>query len=1299
MASLDSTRSGALPVETRQAGGVPGPQPRRGPTHTTMQGGHPCPTKARNRGPRVKHRSTGTQEMKEVEKSPQLINILQWNAEGIFGKKDPLKARLDNDKIAIACIQETHLNEDKRFGIRGYQTFRMDRKGHKGGVIILVKNDIPAKEIQVKTERPEGSDNVQAEIHGVNITLNQTNIKVYNVYCPDNKNLSLQAMDIPTDNCLVIGDFNSHSTSWGYEENDTRGDEVEDWQSETSMVLINDPEDPPTFYSRRWMTTTTPDLAFASGNLAGKTKRKVLSQLGGSDHRPVLLSIALEYKPKDERTFPRWNYKKANWENFQRLTDELCRKLKTNHRNINHQVKRFNDCIIKAAEQSIPRGARKNYRPYWTKELQELEDDVEMARTEAELHPTVQNNIALKASAAKCKKTYIQAARTSWRQKTSELNMDREGKKLWNLVRAMNDEERQRTPIFIEKNQEMMSGWRAANCFIEDYEQTSNIDVPDDRRQQVHQEMKNLHNEEDVPDYMEKPFSINELQNALADLKNNKSPGPDKITNDMIKHLGEKAKTTLLAIFNNSWKTGQAPQIWRKANMVPIHKKGKDKSKTSSYRPISLTSCIGKVLERMINTRLTWHLETNGIITNEQAGFRPNRSTEDQAAYIAQSIEDGFQAKQHTLAVWIDMEKAFDKVWKDGLRLKLQKSGVSGCMYRWISQYLDNRKARVQMNGFYSRKKTLREGVPQGGVLSPTLFLVFINDIMQDLPFRVQGAMYADDLVLWRSEHNILVARNRLQEALDILSRWTKTWMVKLNPTKTTYTVFSLSTSAQTVMLRINEQTLQQEPNPTYLGVTFDKRLTWKAHIEKAEKKAKARLSIMRKLAGSAWGADMQTLKRTYTGNVRPALEYGMAAWGTVANTHFERLKKVQNQATRVMTGAIKSTPVNIIESTTGVQPLEDRRDTKILTQAAKFRRMPSHPMNDRIGKPTPTRLKRISFVRQAKQTLEQHGDLQNHVPKELPASLAVPPWEIHTVPEINLGVPGVNTKNSQTDLERRVLASTHIETSYPLDTWTRVFTDGSAEDAVKNGGAGIYVQFSKDEEEKVHLPTGFFSTNYKAEAMALEEAAKLLRNDPRTNKNVVFLTDALSVLQALKNNRDKDLNSLSMTMEALRRTHNVELQWVPAHCGLSGNETADLLAKQGARGEQLDKTTTYNEEKTIIKACQKTKWRKQHPNHNKEDPYYKLNRHEQVIIFRLRTNHNRLKHHLHKTFRIGNTDQCPCGDGAQTAQHVLQSCRFYKDLREKTWPSPTLETQKLYGCLEALQCTAAFIVGTGLAI
>ena len=152
------------------------------------------------------------------------------------------------------------------------------------------------------------------------------------------------------------------------------------------------------------------------------------------------------------------------------------------------------------------------------------------------------------------------------------------------------------------------------------------------------------------------------------------------------------------------------------------------------------------------------------------------------------------------------MEKAYNKVWRDGFRFKLPKSGVTGCMYQWISQYLTNRKAQVHLNGTYSRKKTLKEGVPQGGVLSPTLFLVFINNIVRDMPHKVLGAIYADGLVLWCSEEHLTTANYRLQQVLIILEGWIKQWLVRINPRKTIFTIFSLSTKKQKANLHIYGQ-------------------------------------------------------------------------------------------------------------------------------------------------------------------------------------------------------------------------------------------------------------------------------------------------------------------------------------------------------------------------------------------------------------------------------------------------------------------------------------------------------------
>ena len=171
-------------------------------------------------------------------------------------------------------------------------------------------------------------------------------------------------------------------------------------------------------------------------------------------------------------------------------------------------------------------------------------------------------------------------------------------------------------------------------------------------------------------------------------MQNGRSPGPDNITNDMLAHLGTQAKKKLLGLFKTCWKTDLIPSIWKKVILIPILKAGKPKNKGNSYRPISLTSCMCKLMEQMVNKRLMWYLERNKILMDEQAGFCQFPSTENQIAYIAHTIEDGYQRQQHTATVWVDMEKAFDKVWKKGHVLQLMQAGVSHNMLKWIEKYL-----------------------------------------------------------------------------------------------------------------------------------------------------------------------------------------------------------------------------------------------------------------------------------------------------------------------------------------------------------------------------------------------------------------------------------------------------------------------------------------------------------------------------------------------------------------------------------------------------------------------------------
>uniref|UniRef100_A0A0B7BRX1 Reverse transcriptase domain-containing protein n=2 Tax=Arion vulgaris TaxID=1028688 RepID=A0A0B7BRX1_9EUPU len=357
------------------------------------------------------------------------------------------------------------------------------------------------------------------------------------------------------------------------------------------------------------------------------------------------------------------------------------------------------------------------------------------------------------------------------------------------------------------------------------------------------------------------------METAMKKLKPRKAPGPDKIKNEMLCHMGKKARLILLFAINRTWREAKIPAAWRTANITPILKKGKPVDDPLSYRPISLTSCLGKLAERMVNNRLYWWLEKTQSLDNTQAGFRRGCRTEDQLFRLVQNTIDGFQNEKHTTAVFIDLQQAYDRVWRKGLLMKMLNMGIHGKMLQWIQTFLQNRTIGTSFSGTMSSKRTLEEGLPQGSALSCTLFLIFINDLPSLL--NTQKALFADDLVIWTSEKYPVLTRAKLNRTLAIISTYCNLWKLKVNEQKTVYTTFSRSpkTTQRTFRLTMNGALLKKEENPTYLGVKLDKQLRMTEHINNIKEKASKRLNMVKRLASTTWGADKSTLRQLYLGS------------------------------------------------------------------------------------------------------------------------------------------------------------------------------------------------------------------------------------------------------------------------------------------------------------------------------------------------------------------------------------------------------------------------------------------------
>ena len=386
----------------------------------------------------------------------------------------------------------------------------------------------------------------------------------------------------------------------------------------------------------------------------------------------------------------------------------------------------------------------------------------------------------------------------------------------------------------------------------------------------------------------------------------------------------------------------------------------------------------------------------------------------------------------------------------------------------------------------------------------------------------------------------------------------------------------------------------------------------------------------------------------------------------------------------------MKSTPIPELEKVTTLPSMNERRKVKVQMQTAKFARLANHPMQSKMKGPTGSRLRRQNFIRLSREMMGEIEGVNDHEPEKIDVC-KVELWDDQETPHLVKSIPGIGKKGEQSDLEVHALASEYLEQKYPKDKWTHAFTDGSATDAVKNGGAGVHIMF-KDREEKKSAATGKYATNFKSEIEAIRLASDcMLESLSSCRQNIVILTDALSVLEAFEK-RSPETKPLHDSVRKLAQKSKLTLQGVPAHCGLRGNESADRLAKKGAAKPQTNKKVSYPEMKTIIKSRAKQAWSQKHPNYIANDSWNRLDRQDQVIIFRLRTGHCRLKGHLYNKMQIGDNATCPCGTSDMSVEHVLQECERLTTIRKEQWQSAVSMNEKLYGDLESLRRTAAFV-------
>ena len=391
-----------------------------------------------------------------------------------------------------------------------------------------------------------------------------------------------------------------------------------------------------------------------------------------------------------------------------------------------------------------------------------------------------------------------------------------------------------------------------------------------------------------------------EVETTLKALPIGKATGPDEISNRLLKEISREISVPLTEFYNHSLSIGKVPDSFKESHVVPVPKGG-DPSDVGNHRPISLLSNIDKTLERLVFKYLFNHFRDNNIITPFQSGFTPGDSPVNQLTYLYNTFCQALDSGKEVRVVFCDISKAFDRVWHAGLIHKLRAAGISGQILKWFVSYLENRKQRVVLPGAESGWNYIHAGVPQGSILGPLLFLLYINDIVNEIGSNIR--LYADDTSLFIIVENPNQAAEILNSDLLKISRWANLWLVKFNPNKNEVMLISRKTNtlAHPPIIMMNQQ-IQDVQFHKHLGVYFSADCSWHQHIDYIKQKAWTRLNIMRKLK---FDLDRKSLETIYISFIRPILEYADIIWDNCSQQDEQELEKKKQKRQELQPGQL----------------------------------------------------------------------------------------------------------------------------------------------------------------------------------------------------------------------------------------------------------------------------------------------------------------------------------------------------------------------------------------------------------
>ena len=413
---------------------------------------------------------------------------------------------------------------------------------------------------------------------------------------------------------------------------------------------------------------------------------------------------------------------------------------------------------------------------------------------------------------------------------------------------------------------------------------------------------------------------------ALNSLDVHKSTGADNIPTKLLKLTALLIYEPLTALFNKSLQLGKFPKIWKEAVVTPIFKNSGSASDFRQYRPISLLSCLSKILEKLVFSSVYSHITSNNLLSDRQSGYRSGHSTQLQLVYLTHNIYRHLDEGRDVTAIYLDISKYFDKIWHDGLIYKCKNDFfISGPLLSWLQSYLTDRTQRVRVGNAFSSTRNVKAGCPQGSVLGPLLALMYLDGLRHKVTNEI--LLYADDTSIHASHttEDIDTVQDSLQRDLNSIDEYAKQWAIQFNKSKTIQQTFSHRARPTLPTLNFAGQNIPSNTEThKHLGVTFSKDLKFHQHVISILKKANIAMSPLYPVAKHL---HRNTLSQIYTTYVRPHFDYCDIVFdGHITARDEQRLERLQTRAARLVTGTPLRTSTDKLRQDLGWDTLKTRR-------------------------------------------------------------------------------------------------------------------------------------------------------------------------------------------------------------------------------------------------------------------------------------------------------------------------------------------------------------------------------------